>query len=711
MSRVATIFGLLLAICFPYPLSGAPGDRGTLTLAAGQSGGTYYSIGNAITRKCSARNLSVELIASAGSVENVRLLESGKADFALVQSDIARRALRGHLPFNDPIKVVLVTPLFTEAVQILVRSDLYIFNVGELRGKLVSIGPEGSGTEVTARSVLEASGLGTEEIRPRHLPMASTYSELRDEQIDAAFVASSVPTAIVQRALADNEARLLLLEPNLIDRLAATGSYIKTYIPRHSYPNQPDEIETVGVQAFLLAREDVPPESVTAVLQILGLERSAIEAEGRVRLDLLGTLTSVAIPAHQSSLRFLSKPAHPVMILVLIGFAASLLVIATYTKRRHIRRSLSGHEEIILGIVVLVGLWFSSAGALYYYEHNINESFSSYSGSLWSVLVYISGGFQKRSPVTRSGEAVSVIAIIIGVGVIAWFTGTLAGHFVTAKLKTLENLLLGRNLVPSSLKDHIVIVNWDDRAESIVEQLHGPDIDHKRTIVVLSEEPVRFPHRGAFESCLYINMDASSVESLEHARVHEAHSFTILSSWRIADASDRRKNLDPNVADAKTVVTILSCRRMCTAKGNKQVAITAEIKSLRNVAAARYAGEGGPTEIVCVEKFGMNLLAQCCLTPGLVALYEDLLTFEPDTDEVYKIELPQECVSKSFAQVLVHFADRRQSKQSAVLPIGVYRHGVTYLNPEVGKVDPLMRGDYLFVISDTDESYLVESSR
>ena len=704
LAKPSTVCLILLTL-LPHPSSA--NDSTNIVLATGERGGNYFRLGNQIAKISALRGLTVQVLSSEGSVDNIELLRTGKAAFAFVQSDIASRAVRGHKPFREPVvHLVLVTPLFAEAVQILVRSDLYVFTTAELRGKVVSLGPVGSGTEVTARSVFEASGVSVEEIQARNLPLESVDKALSSETVDAVFLSSAIPTPAVQKFLENQEARLILLDSKVIERLAKSGSYVEAAITKRTYPNQPDEVPTIGVQALLLTRDDVPATDISLLLQVLQANRKGIESDAGVRMDLLGTSPppGLSLPIHPVSRSYLGSGtrfqggwlALVILLLLLAGFVI--------LNRRRIRHSLAGREKLLLGGVTLASTWLMSAGGLYYYEHNVNENFSTFPKSAWSLLVYVSGGFQSRSPLTGGGELVSVFSIILGIGMVSWFIAESAGSLVSAKFRTLENFLLRRNDVPSHLKDHLIIINWDHRTERMVEQLYGPDFEQRRPIVVLSQEPVDFSAHPTSKRPFAISGDPTDKKILQQAQVQSAHSVTIVSAWRSSDAGDRRRGLDADASDAKTIMTIIAIRTACSESElpkPKQVPITAEIRSSRNIEAAMGAGRDGPTEIVCVENFGTDILTQCALTPGLAGLYQDLLTFAPGSDEIYKIDVPRECVGKTFTEVIHHFGSRYRSKKNAAIPIGVHRNKKVYLNPkDDGEIGPLHVDDSLFVIAD-----------
>lgn len=679
-----------------------------ITLAAGEPGGNYTRMAQAIAEIGAGQGLQIEILQSKGSADNIELLRDGKAGFAIVQSDVLRRALRGHEPFVNPLTGVgLVTPMFTEVIQALVRSDLYIFTTGELRGKKISLGPQGSGTAFSARAVLEASGVAIEEIQIASVPMDHVLGALREETVDVAFVSSALPTVPVEQALHEEEARLLFLDAKSIGRLARTGSYVEAAIPADTYSNQPDELPSVGVAALLLARDDVDGADVRALISIVNDGRRSLEKKTGIRLDLIGNVASAGprVPVNPAARGLLSPRGSFHIVLIPLGLAVLLLTVLVSRYRREIRGSVAGHGRPLLALVVLALVWLMTAGGLYHFEHYVNDNFSTPLASIWSVLVYVSGGFQARAPLTGAGEKIAVLGIVTGLGGVAWFVALLAEDLVSSALKTIEEFHRRRRSVSSEEKDHIVIVNWNERAERMIDQIHGPDFAEPPAILVIANRTMAFPDRKAFERCKVLTGDPVQTRVLREARVPHARSVTIVAASKNDLLDEGDHGAPPDTVDAKTIMTILAIRMLCEGDAEgRQVPLTAEILSSANVDAARSAGRGGQTEIVCVESFGTGLLTQCAVTPGLARIYEDLLTFAPEKDEIYCVSIPRALVGKTFSDALRLFADRaRLTKDQAAVPIGVRRGDQTWLNPIASDSgpDPLRGGDFLFVLADS----------
>ena len=84
------------------------------TVAAGTPGGYYQKVCSAMHDVALQHSIDIGCITSYGSQENVYDLEQNKAEFAMVQSDVAHRAWKGEYPFDEKHEgnIRLVMPLF-----------------------------------------------------------------------------------------------------------------------------------------------------------------------------------------------------------------------------------------------------------------------------------------------------------------------------------------------------------------------------------------------------------------------------------------------------------------------------------------------------------------------------------------------------------------------------------------------------------------------
>src|SRR5439155_399052 len=99
---------------------------------------------------------------TTASVDNMKLIRDGKADFAFTLADTAFDAVNGKGSFASPetpadAKVLAV--LYSNLTHLVVKESGGINTVTDLKGKRVSMGSAGSGTEIIANRTLEAYGM------------------------------------------------------------------------------------------------------------------------------------------------------------------------------------------------------------------------------------------------------------------------------------------------------------------------------------------------------------------------------------------------------------------------------------------------------------------------------------------------------------------------------------------------------------------------
>jgi TRAP transporter TAXI family solute receptor len=247
-----------------------------VTLASGTPGAAYHPVGNAI---CRMFNLADEhqprpcvAVASGGSVENIRRVESGASTFALTQTDVALAAFRGEGPFAssgpDP-KLRMLIALYPEALTIVARADAGIRDFADLRGKRIGIGKSGAGYPFTRDVVLAAFGWTTADFGTvLELDPAEQEQALCSNRVDAVFFVAGHPNGLTQGVTTGCRARLVRVEGHAIDRLLAThADYVASVIPGGMYAGNAEDVPTIATRAVLVTTSDLPDDLAHAIVK------------------------------------------------------------------------------------------------------------------------------------------------------------------------------------------------------------------------------------------------------------------------------------------------------------------------------------------------------------------------------------------------------------------------------------------------------------
>lgn len=269
--------GLFLGGCSSFhtkdPASAA-NELKILTIGTADSGGTMYPVGKAIAQIISDADtqLNVNLSASNGSSFNVESLENGEIDLGLVSGDIAFAAVNGLDEFseNPAENIRVIAAVYPSLSNWMVRSDLEISHVHELKGKRIGVGPLNSTTELSARISLKAMNISSENADFTICGIGSGADEVKEGTLDAihgfagvpipglAELAESVPCTLLEYT--DKELSLILRE---------NAFYYPDIIPAGTYKGQDADIKTFGIKCLLCVNTSMDEDLVYELTKIL----------------------------------------------------------------------------------------------------------------------------------------------------------------------------------------------------------------------------------------------------------------------------------------------------------------------------------------------------------------------------------------------------------------------------------------------------------
>ena len=284
---VLLVSGAFVAACSP---NDPPGGEGRLSIATGGAGGVYQVYGGGL-----ADLLSDELPDSpttaettSASVDNLQLVANGDSDMAFALADSTIDAVEGNESFEQPLRLRALATLYPNITQVIVKADSGIESIEDMKGKTVSVGSPGSGTEVIARRLLDVAGVDPDEdIAKRQLGVGESVQALRDGSIDAFFWSGGVPTGAVTDLATTDDIRLLPLDGYLEDMRSRFGeAYAEAKVEDGEYEGVPGTT-TIGVPNLLMVNEDMSDELAQEITQKLfaGKDRLATVVPAAEALD------------------------------------------------------------------------------------------------------------------------------------------------------------------------------------------------------------------------------------------------------------------------------------------------------------------------------------------------------------------------------------------------------------------------------------------
>lgn len=249
------LLGFVLAYQFVQP---APPDR--IGIATGQPDGAYYLFGQRYREWLAQERIELDVVTSAGSLDNIGRLSRGEVAAALVQ---------GGTTAGEP-GLLSLGSLYFEPIWVFYRHELPIARLSDLRGKRSAIGAPGSGTRALALQLLADNG-----IHPDNSVLLDTSGQTAAEallkgEIDSVFLVASPMSPVVRTLLDTGQVRLLSFER--AEAYTRTHRFLSAVtLPEgviNLQRNLPDRTTTLlAASANLVVRDDLHPALMDLLLQ------------------------------------------------------------------------------------------------------------------------------------------------------------------------------------------------------------------------------------------------------------------------------------------------------------------------------------------------------------------------------------------------------------------------------------------------------------
>jgi TRAP transporter TAXI family solute receptor len=306
----ATFVAAALVVAAPA----VAGEANNLSIATGGTGGVYYPLGGGLANILSKAipGMSATAEVTGGSVDNMRLIGSGKPYIAFTQADAAFDALRGEDKFKGkPIPARTLAVVYPNRMHVVSVEGTGVNKIEDIKGKRVSTGSPGSATEVFAFRVIEAAGLHHDkDMRRERLGVAESVSALKDRKIDAFFWVGGLPTAAVTDLGATPGVKIKLIDiAHLVPAMAKKHGniYTQDVIPKGTYPGQTTDNPQASVQNLIVAHESMSEQlayNITKAIFDHTKDLIAVHKEA-TGITLAGQRESLsALPWHPGALKY-----------------------------------------------------------------------------------------------------------------------------------------------------------------------------------------------------------------------------------------------------------------------------------------------------------------------------------------------------------------------------------------------------------------------
>jgi uncharacterized protein len=312
------LFGVLSVICLSMVMTFASAAdshaKKRIVFGGGPAGGTFQVVANAIQVYKPVKEMAdftVKAQSSAGSVENLRKVNSGKSDFATVYSGHVYLGANGMMK-NDTKKyenVMAVAYLYGAPAQLVVRKGSGIKSVKDLAGKKVGVGNAGSGAFANCELFFSHMGVW-DKIERNAMGYNDAAAAFGNKQLDAFWLFTAFPSGAVIMAAQTNDIAMIDLEADAV----ASGFYekypyfSKLSVPAGTYKGVDTETPAFQDSALWVANKDVSDDVVykllTAIYTDEGLAHMVSQKKTFKNMSLKSGVNGIVTPMHPGAIKF-----------------------------------------------------------------------------------------------------------------------------------------------------------------------------------------------------------------------------------------------------------------------------------------------------------------------------------------------------------------------------------------------------------------------
>jgi len=247
-----------------------------ISIATGGTGGVYYPMGGGLAAVLSKHvpGMSATAEVTGGSVDNLKLIASGKPYVGFSMSDAAQDALKGEDKFKGqkvPVKTLAV--LYPNRMHVVSVEGKGVNKFADLKGKRVSTGSPGSATEVMAFRLIEAAGMDKDrDMKRERLGVAESVNALKDGKIDAFFWVGGLPTAAVTDLANTPGTKIRMIDH--ADLVAAMNKkygnlYVEDTIPKAIYKGMDADNKQATVMNILVAHDSMDEKTAYNIVKTM----------------------------------------------------------------------------------------------------------------------------------------------------------------------------------------------------------------------------------------------------------------------------------------------------------------------------------------------------------------------------------------------------------------------------------------------------------
>lgn len=285
-----------------------------IVFGGGPAGGTFQVVANAMQVYKPVKEMegyNIQAQSSAGSVENLRKVNSGKSHFGVVYSGHVYLGRNG-LMKNDSKKyqdVMAVSYLYGAPAQLVVRKGSGIKTTKDLVGKKVGVGNAGSGAFANCELFFSHLGIW-DKVKRNAMGYNDAAAAFGNNQLDAFWLFTAFPSGAVIMAAQTNDIEMINLGKDAEDNgfFKKYPYFSKLSVPANTYKGVATETPSFQDSTLWVANAKVPDDLVYKMLSTIytdeGLAHMKAQKKTFKEMAIKTGVKGIVTPMHPGAAKF-----------------------------------------------------------------------------------------------------------------------------------------------------------------------------------------------------------------------------------------------------------------------------------------------------------------------------------------------------------------------------------------------------------------------
>ncbi|MGD8722756.1 MAG: TAXI family TRAP transporter solute-binding subunit [Desulfobacterales bacterium] len=244
-----------------------------ISIGTGGTGGIYYPYGGGVAEIWTKYAKGVRAVAevTGASVENVRLAHKGETVIGEVMGDVAVAGFKGLSKFKGQKHDILsMAIMYPNLLQVVTLKKYGITNIEQIKGRNISSGSPGSGTNFMAETVFKALGIPLDSYKDSRLSFTESANALRDGTIEVGVWSVGPGTSSILDLATTHDIHIINFTPEQQKKiLAANTQYSAVDLAGGVYRGVDQAVPTIGVWNVMICQAGLSTDLVYKLVRAL----------------------------------------------------------------------------------------------------------------------------------------------------------------------------------------------------------------------------------------------------------------------------------------------------------------------------------------------------------------------------------------------------------------------------------------------------------